>query len=115
MTFGSVRPDDLVLPDQFDGPTAVQQRLSAAELTIVPHQDTGSERRVELVTREGEEIDASAGHVNATVGGELRGVNEQHGAVGMSERGQLREGPDLAGDVRGAGGGNEIDRGPGGP
>ena len=48
-------------------------------------------------------------HVDAAVGGELRGVDEQLGAVSVGELGQLGDRPDLAGDVRGAGDGDQVD------
>ena len=44
-----------------------------------------------------------------TVRSELRGVDEQPGAVGMGELGQLADRPHLPGDVRGAGDGDQVD------
>ena len=81
----------------------------------VAHQRAGSERRVELVARERQEVDARAGHVDAAVGGELRGVDEQLSAVSMGKLGQLGDRPHLPADVRGAGDGDQVDPRPRAP
>ena len=75
-------------------------------------EGAGPEGRVELVAREGEEVDARAGHVDRAVGRELRGVDEELGAVAVRDRGEpLATRPDLARDVGRAGQGDQVDRG----
>ena len=51
----------------------------------------------------------AAAIVDRAVRGELGGVDEQLRAVVVGERGELRERPDLAGDVGGAGDGEQVD------
>ena len=106
-----VGPDDAVERHELDRAAAVQQRRGVAEPADGPDERAGAERRVELVAREREEVDARGGHVDRPVRRELRGVDEQPRAVAMRDGGEPRERPHLAGDVRRAGHRDEVERG----
>jgi hypothetical protein len=107
-----VGPDDLGRRHELDRSAPVQQRLVLGQPAFVAAQRAGSERCVELVARERQEVDAGAGHVDRTVRSELGSVDEQLCPVSVGELGQLGDRPDLAGDVRGAGDGDEVDSRP---
>lgn len=51
---------------------------------------------------EGDPVDVEVLDVHGVVRGELRGVEDDTGAMGMGSGGELTDGPQLAGDVRGA-------------
>ena len=87
----------------------MQQRLSLAEPATVAHQRAGSERRVELVARERQEVDARATHVDATLVGQLRRVHEELRPMSVGKVGELGDRPHLPADVRGAGDGDQVD------
>ena len=104
---GRVGPDHVVERDELDRAAAVQQRVAVQRRAA--DERAGAERRVELVAGEREVVDAGVGHRDRAVRGELGGVDEQLRAVLVGERGELRERPDLAGDVGGAGDGEQVD------
>ncbi len=55
------------------------------------------------MAREGDPVDVQVADVHGVVGGELGGVEDDPGAVGVRGRGQFAHRPQFAGDVGGAG------------
>lgn len=85
------------------GATAGEIRLRLPEPVGAAREHPGAERRVQLVTGEGDPVHVQLRDVHGVVGGELRGVEDHAGAVGVRDGGQFPYGPQLAGDVGGAG------------
>ena len=109
VALGRIGPHDVVERDELDRPAAAQQRLAALEGATAGDERAGPERRVELVPRQREVVDARARHVDGAMRRELGGVDEELGAVVVRDRGELGQRPHLAGDVRGARDGDEVD------
>ena len=109
VALGRVGPHDVVERDELDRPAAAQQRLAALEGAAAGDERAGPERRVELVPRQREVVDARGRHVDGAMRRELGGVDEELRAVVVRDRGELGQRPHLAGDVRGARDGDEVD------
>ena len=104
---GSVH-DDLVEVDEVDGAAAGQERVALGEGRPGADEHAGPEGGVHLVAAPGDEV--GVGRQRA-VGGELGGVDE-HGDVPLVGGGDDGvEGRQPAGDVRGAGDGQQLGRG----
>ncbi|CAH0312394.1 hypothetical protein SRABI128_04559 [Microbacterium sp. Bi128] len=102
-------PADGVEPGIADRAAAGQVRGAGVEPVRPPHQHAGAERGVQLVSREGEVIDVVRGDIDPPVRGELRGVDNDPGAVFVRQCGQGPDREDLSGDVGGAGDGQQAD------
>ncbi len=102
-------PADGVEPGIADRAAAGQVRGTGVEPVRPPHQHAGAERGVQLVPREGEVIDVVRGDIDPPVRGELRGVDNDPGAVFVRQCGQGPDREDLPGDVGGASDGQQAD------
>ena len=107
-----VGPHDLVERDGIDrAAAAVVGR--AAEAVPVSDERAAPERCVQLVRRQGDEVEVLGvvvrPHVDRPVRGELGGVDEDPPAGGVHPLGQVVDRRDDAGDVRGAGHGEQRD------
>jgi hypothetical protein len=103
-----IGPDDVVECHELDRPAAAQQRLAALQHAAARDERAGPERRVELVPRQREVVDAGGRHVDGAMRRELGSVDEELRPVVVGDRGQLAQRPHLARDVRGARDGDEV-------
>ena len=78
-------------------------RGAASSQSRPADERAGAERRVRLVAREREVVDAGCREVDAAVRQQLRGVHREARAVRVREPGERRDREHLARDVRGAG------------
>ena len=106
---GAGGPADGVQPRLAHGAAAGKVRCAGVEPVRPAHEDAGAERGVQLVAGEGEVIDVVRADVDPPVRGELRRVHDDPGAVFVGQRGQAADRQDFAGDVGGAGHGQEAD------
>ena len=93
------RPLDVVGGHVADGAAAGKHRLGVGEHRRRPDQNAAAERRVHLVPREREEVDAHRHHVDGSVRRQLGGVDREQRSVLMREQSDLGDGKDLPGDV----------------
>ena len=101
-------PADGVEPGVADGAAAGEVRGAGVEPVRPPHQNAGAERGVKLVPREGEVVDVVRGDVDPPVRGQLRGVDDDPGAVFVRQCGQGPDRQDLPGDIGSAGDGQQA-------
>ena len=109
MPGGTGGPADTVDPGVLHGSAAGQVRCAGVEPVGTADQHPGAERCVELVPGEGEVVDVVRGDVDPPVRRQLGGVDDDPGAVFVGQGGQGPDRQDLAGDVGGAGDGEQAD------
>lgn len=85
------------------GATAGEVRLGLLQPVGAAGEHARAEGRVELVSGEGHPVHVELLHGDGVVRGQLGGVQDDAGAVGVRGGGQFLDGPQLAGDVGGAG------------
>ncbi len=109
LAFGRLGPDHLVEVDEVDGPAAGQEGVALGEGGPGADEDAGAVGGVHLVAGEGQVVRPGR---QGPVGGELGGVEDDGHPTGVGRLHDGRQWGQPAGDVGGAGQGEQAGDGP---